>query len=108
MGMPRIKEEIRALSDDELLALGAKVVSTSMIPAIWHQKTGETYTRTAPLQAKKKGRITPMGQNRSALYFWRDEVEKAVAEGSKRGRKMLSDEKPMLPRTDKQMLDNSS
>lgn len=84
----RIKESYRQLTDEELLTLGTKIVSTSMIPAIWHQKTGHTYTRTAPLKAKQQGRITPMGQNRSVLYWWRDEIEREAPIGhAKRGRK---------------------
>lgn len=84
---PRVKEGLRQLSDKELLALDGKVVPTTMIPAIWEEKTGQAFSRTAPLQAKKAGRITPMGQNRSVLYWWRDEIEKAViTQPNKRGR----------------------
>jgi hypothetical protein len=84
---PRVKEVLRQLSDKELLALDGKVVPTTMIPAIWEEKTGQAFSRTAPLQAKKAGRIKPMGQNRSVLYWWRDEVEKAaIPQSKKRGR----------------------
>lgn len=83
----RVKENLRQLEDKELLALDGKVVPTTMIPAIWEEKTGQKFSRTAPLQAKKAGRIKPMGQNRSVLYWWRDEIEKAViTQPNKRGR----------------------
>ncbi|SRR5260221_4809465 len=81
------ENEVRQIDDEELLALGSKVVPTSMIPAIWHQRTGHTFSRTAPLQARLKRRINPMGKNRGKLYFWRDEIERAViSQGKKRGR----------------------
>ena len=85
--MPRVKDEYRTITDEELLALGNKIVPTSMIPTIWQKQTGHTYTRTAPLKAKQQGRIKPMGQNRSVLYWWRDEIERQAPVGQgKRGK----------------------
>ena len=82
-------EEVPELTDERVLALGNRIVAMSMIPAIWKQKTGFDYDRSAPLHARLSGRITPMGKHKNRLYFWTHEVEAAVpSQGQqKRGRK---------------------
>jgi hypothetical protein len=92
--LSKSENTVRKLTDDDLLAYGDKIVSTTMIPAIWHQKTGHTFTRTAALKARDQGRIAPMGHNRTTLFWWREEIEQAAPpKGSiKRGRPSKSEE----------------
>ena len=82
-------EDVPELTDERVLALGNRIVALSLIPAIWKQKTGFDYDRSAPLHARAEGRITPMGKHKNRLYFWTHEVEAVVpALGQqKRGRK---------------------
>jgi len=72
IGIP--KEDIPKLTDEQVLAYGNKIISMPMIPAFWHELTGKTISRTTPIQARLNGKITPIGKNRNALYFWRSEI----------------------------------
>jgi len=83
----RLQADVHELTDIEVLALGNKIVPTGMIPAIWEQINGRSYTRTVPLKMKEKGLLKPMGQNGGTLYWWRDEVERATPSATQtRGR----------------------
>ncbi len=82
-------EEVPVLTDEQVFSLGNRIVPMSMIPALWKQKTGFDYDRSAPLHARLEGRIVPMGKNKNRLYFWTHEVEATVPSTNqkKRGRK---------------------
>lgn len=86
-------EDVPELTDERLLALGNRVVSMTMVPALWKQKTGFDYDRSAPLHARQEGRIIPMGRHKNRLYFWTHEIEAAAppAGQRKRGRKKVQD-----------------
>ncbi len=71
-------KDVTVLSDEQVLSYGNAIVPTSMIPAIWRSQTGREYHRSAPLHARLKGKIRPMGRNRNKLYFWRHEIEAAT------------------------------
>ncbi len=103
-------EEIPLLTDEQLFSLGNRIVPMSMIPAIWKQKTGFDYDRSAPLHARLEGRIVPMGKNKNRLYFWTHEVEAATppTHQKKRGRKKKSDEISEKPEIHQNDVDNSS
>ena len=79
------EDKVPELTDKQLLAWDSRVIPLSMVGAVWEQITGRKYNRSTALQARMHGRIVPMGKNRGRLYFWRDEVERAVAE-TNRGR----------------------
>ena len=71
-------DQVPSLTDEQVLSYGNRIVPTSMVPAVWKSITKRSYHRTAPLHARLKGKLIPMGRNKNRLYFWRDEVEKAV------------------------------
>lgn len=85
--------DVPALTDEQILSYGNKIISMPMIPAFWQEITGRRVTRTAPIQARRNGHITPIGKNRNSLYFWRSEVAE-YAKTKKVGRpsKIQSDE----------------
>jgi hypothetical protein len=91
VGIP--SEDIPTLTDEQILAYGDKIISMPMIPAYWNEITGRRVTRTAPIQARRNGHITPIGKNRNSLYFWRSEVAE-YARSAKVGRpsKIQSDD----------------
>lgn len=88
MSKSRIKQEKapHTLTYEDVVALGKKIVPTPEIPHIWQGLSGRSYDRSTPLRAREKGKIVAMGQYKGTLYFWRDEVEKAVPPHTKRGR----------------------
>lgn len=71
-------DKIPVLEDEQVLKYGSAIVPTPMIPMIWKSQTGRTYDRSAPLHARHSGKLVPMGKNRNRLYFWREDVERAV------------------------------
>lgn len=71
-------DDVSELTDEQVLSYGNAIVPTSLIPTIWKSKTGRNYDRSAPLHARRAGKIKPMGKNRNKLYFWRHEVEAAT------------------------------
>jgi len=82
---------IVALTDEDLVNYGNRIVPTTLALARLSKKHGGKLDRNILIQKCRRGQLRPMGRyGEKTLYFWSSDIDKLTIEKNKRRQKSSS------------------